>query len=79
MLKENYVARQQRIGERLTRAMTRAHMDRRELATLTGYSETQIVRWERGRAPLYPVELIKLCHALDVKPECLLCWERRVH
>jgi hypothetical protein len=37
------------------------------------------VLWERGRAPLYPNELIKLCHALDVKPEWLLCWERRIH
>jgi hypothetical protein len=43
MLKENYVAKQQRIGERLTRAMVKAHMDRRELAELTGYSEAQIV------------------------------------
>ena len=79
MQRENDAARQQRIGERLTRAMIRAHMGRGELATLTGYSEEQIVRWERGRAPLYPIELIKLCHALDVKPEWLLCWERRVH
>jgi transcriptional regulator with XRE-family HTH domain len=47
MPKENYVAKQQRIGERLTRAMTKAHMDRSELATLTGYTEAQIVRWER--------------------------------
>jgi transcriptional regulator with XRE-family HTH domain len=79
MLRENYVAKQQRIGQRLTRAMAKAHMDRRELAELTGYSESQIVLWERGRAPLYPIELIKLCHALDAKPEWLLCWERRVH
>jgi transcriptional regulator with XRE-family HTH domain len=79
MLKENYAAKQQRIGERLTRAMAKAHMDRRELAQLTGYGEAQIVSWERGRARLYPIELIKLCHALDVKPEWLLCWERRVH
>jgi hypothetical protein len=43
MLRENHVAKQQRIGERLTRAMAKAHMDRRELSTLTGYSETQIV------------------------------------
>jgi len=62
MPRENYVAKQQRIGERLTRAMAKAHMDRRELAALTGYSEAQIVGWERGRAPLYPTELIKLCH-----------------
>jgi transcriptional regulator with XRE-family HTH domain len=66
------------VGERLTRAMAKAHMDRRELAALTGYSEAQIVGWERGRAPLYPTELIKLCHALDVMPEWLLCWERRL-
>ena len=79
MLKENYVAKQQRIGERLSRAMAKAHMDRRELSALTGYSEVQIVQWERGRALLYPNELIKLCHALDVKPEWLLCWERRLH
>ena len=79
MQRENHVAKQQRIGERLTRAMIKAHMNRSELATLTGYSEAQIVGWERGRAPLYPIELIKLCHALDVKPEWLLCWERRVH
>ena len=79
MQRENDAARQQRIGERLTRAMAKAHIDRSELATLTGYSEAQIVRWERGRAPLYPIELIKLCHALDVLPEWLLCWERRVH
>ena len=79
MLRENYVAKQQRIGQRLTRAMAKAHMDRRELAELTGCSEAQIVRWELGRAPLYPIELIKLCHALDAKPELLLCWERRVH
>jgi len=50
----NYVAKQQRIGERLTRAMAKACMDRRELATLTGYSEVQIVRWERGGAPALP-------------------------
>jgi DNA-binding Xre family transcriptional regulator len=79
MPQENYAAKQQRIGERLTRAMAKAHMDRRELAELTGYSEAQIVSWERGRARLYPIELIKLCHALDVKPEWLLCWERRLH
>jgi hypothetical protein len=79
VLKENYVAKQERIGERLSRAMARAHMDRRELAALTGYGEAQIVQWERGRAVLYPNELIKLCHALDVKPEWLLCWERRLH
>jgi len=41
--------------------MAKAHVDRRELAELTGYSEAQIVRWELGRAPLYPIELIKLC------------------
>jgi transcriptional regulator with XRE-family HTH domain len=79
MLRENYVAKQQRFGQRLTRAMAKAHMDRRELAELTGYCEAQIVRWERGQAPLYPAELIRLCHALDVMPEWLLCWERRVH
>ncbi len=79
MLRENYVAKQQRIGERLSRAMARARIDHRQLAELTGYSEQQIVRWQQGRAPLYPTELIKLCHALDVKPEWLLCWERRLH
>ena len=79
MLKENYVAKQERIGERLSRAMAKAHMDRRELAALTGYSEAQIVLWEHGRASLYPTELIKLCHALDVLPEWLLCWERRLY
>ena len=26
------------------------------LAELTGYSEAQIVSWERGRARLYPIE-----------------------
>jgi transcriptional regulator with XRE-family HTH domain len=77
MPRENRVAKQERIGERLSRAMAKAHIDRGELAVLTGYSETQIVLWERGRAELYPTELIKLCHALDVKPEWLLCWERR--
>ena len=79
MLSESYVAKQQRIGQRLTRAMAKAHMDRRDLAELTGYCEAQIARWERGQAPLYPSELIKLCHALDVMPEWLLCWKRRVH
>jgi transcriptional regulator with XRE-family HTH domain len=73
------VVKQQRIGKRLSRAMAKAHMDRRELAALTGYSEAQIVLWEQGRAPLYPTELIKLCHALDVLPEWLLCWERRLY
>ena len=71
MPKENYAAKQQRIGERLTRAMAKAHIDRSELAELTGYSVEQIVSWERGRARMYPIELIKLCHALDVKPEWL--------
>jgi len=79
MPRENYVAKQRRIGERLTRAMAKAHLDRRELAELTGYSEAQIVGWERGRAPLYPTELIRLCHALEVMPEWLLCWKRRLH
>jgi transcriptional regulator with XRE-family HTH domain len=79
MPKENRVAKQRRIGERLSRAMVKAHPDRRALAALTGYSEAQIVSWELGRAPLYPIELIKLCHALDVKPEWLLCWERRLY
>ena len=78
MPRENPVVKQQRIGQRLTRAMAKAHMDRRELAALTGYSEAQIVSWERGRAELYPTDLITLCHALDVKPEWLLCWERRL-
>jgi transcriptional regulator with XRE-family HTH domain len=79
MLRENHFAKQERIGERLMRAMAKAHIDRRELAALTGYSEAQIILWERGRATLYPNELIKLCHALDVRPEWLLCWKRRVH
>jgi transcriptional regulator with XRE-family HTH domain len=79
MPRENEAAKQQRIGERLSRAMAKAHMDRRELAELTGCSEAQILSWERGRAPLHPAELIKLCHALDVKPEWLLCWERRLY
>jgi transcriptional regulator with XRE-family HTH domain len=79
MPRETYVAKQQRIGERLMRAMTKASLNRSELATLTGYSEAQIVLWERGRAPLYPIELIKLSHALDVMPEWLLCWEHRIH
>jgi transcriptional regulator with XRE-family HTH domain len=57
--------------------MVKAHMDRRELAELTGYWEAQIESWELGRSVLYPVELIKLCHALDVMPEWLLCWEQR--
>jgi transcriptional regulator with XRE-family HTH domain len=73
------LVKQQRIGERLSRAMVKAHMDRRELAALTGYGEAQIALWERGRAPLYPTELIKLCHALDILPEWLLCWERRLY
>jgi len=79
MLRENHVAKQQRIGVRLSRAMAKARIDRRALAELTGFSEAQIASWERGRAPLYPTELIKLCHALDVMPEWLLCWERRLH
>ena len=79
MPRENHVAKQQRIGERLTRAMAKAHVDRKGLAALTGYSEAQIVKWEQGRATLYPTELIKLCHALDVVPEWLLCWERRLY
>jgi transcriptional regulator with XRE-family HTH domain len=56
---ENYAAKQQRIGERLTRAMAKAHMNRSELAELTGYSVEQIVSWERGRARMYPIELVK--------------------
>jgi transcriptional regulator with XRE-family HTH domain len=79
MLREKDVLKQQRIGERLTRAMAKARIDRKELAELTGYGEQQIVKWEQGRSPLYPSELIKLCHALDVKPERLLCWERRLY
>jgi hypothetical protein len=43
--------KQQRIGQRLTRAMAKADMDRRELAELTGYGEVQIVLRELGRAP----------------------------
>jgi hypothetical protein len=39
VFRENYVAKQQRIGQRLSSAMAKAHMDRRELAALTGYSE----------------------------------------
>jgi transcriptional regulator with XRE-family HTH domain len=79
MPRERDLVKQQRIGERLSRAMAKAHMDRRELAALTGYSEAQIALWEHGRAPLYPTELIKLCHTLDVLPEWLLCWERRLY
>jgi transcriptional regulator with XRE-family HTH domain len=59
--------------------MARAHVVRRELAVLTGYSEAQIVLWEHGLKPLNPTELIKLCHALDLKPEWLLCWERGLY
>jgi hypothetical protein len=59
MPRENHVAKQQRIGERLSRAMARAHVDRRELAVLTGYSEAQIVLWERGLKPLYPTRVDK--------------------
>jgi transcriptional regulator with XRE-family HTH domain len=59
--------------------MAKAHMNRIELAELTGYSVEQIASWERGRARMYPIELVKLFHALDVKPERLLCWKRRLH
>ena len=48
MPRENYAAKQQRIGERLTPATTKANMDPREVATLTGYSEAQIVRASAG-------------------------------
>ena len=54
MPQENYAAKQQRIGERLTRAMAKAHMDRRELAELTGYSEAQLGglgAWARAAVP----------------------------
>ena len=80
MHRENHLAKQQRIGERLTHAMLKARINRRELAGLTGYSEAQIMSWQSGRAALYPTELIKLCHALDVMPEWLLCWgENHLH
>ena len=79
MLRDKPVAKQKQIGERLTRAMAKARMNRGELAALTGYGEGQIVSWEQGRARIYPIELIRLCHALDVKPEWLLCWERRLY
>ena len=72
-------AKQHRSGERLPRALAQAPLERGSRAQLTGYSEAQIVSWERGHARLYPIELIKLCHALDVMPEWLLCWERRLH
>jgi hypothetical protein len=45
MLRENYVAKQQRIGERLTRAMVKAHKDRRALAALKVYSEEHSAPW----------------------------------
>ena len=79
MLRENHVAKQERIGERLSRAMAKAQIDHRELAALTGYSEAQIILWDRGRATLDPNELIKPCHALDVRPEWLLHLNRRIH
>ena len=60
MRRENYVAKQQRIGERLSRAMARARIDHRQLAERTGYSEQQIVRWEKGRAPLLNRSLVRL-------------------
>ena len=75
---ENYTAKQRRMGERLTRAMAKARTDRGELAELTGYGVEQIVSWERGRARMYPIELVKLCHALDVKPEWPMCWQCRL-
>jgi transcriptional regulator with XRE-family HTH domain len=77
MRREHNVAKQVKIGQRLSRAMVKAHMNRNELAELTGYSTAQIMNWESGRSVLYPSELIKLCHALDVMPEWLLCWEKR--
>jgi transcriptional regulator with XRE-family HTH domain len=77
MPREHNVAKQRQIGERLSRAMIKAHMNRLQLAELTGYSVAQIMNWESGRSVLYPGELIKLCHALDVMPEWLLCWEKR--
>jgi transcriptional regulator with XRE-family HTH domain len=77
MRREHNVAKQLKIGQRLSRAMVKAHMNRDELAELTGYSAAQIMNWESGRSVLYPIELIKLCHALDVMPEWLLCWEKR--
>jgi transcriptional regulator with XRE-family HTH domain len=77
MRREHNVAKQVKIGQRLSRAMVKAHMNRDELAELTGYSAAQIMNWERGLSVLYPIELIKLCHALDVMPEWLLCWEKR--
>src|ERR1700730_18179948 len=76
MPRENHVAKQRRIGERLSRAMVKADMDRNELAALTGYGETQILSWELGRAELYTPELIKLCHRLDVRPEGRVCGVR---
>jgi hypothetical protein len=78
MPRESNVVKQQRIGERLSRDGQGPHGSPRARRT-DGLQEAQILLWEHGRAPLYPTELIKLCHALDVLPEWLLCWERRLY
>jgi hypothetical protein len=59
------------IGLRLTRAMAKADLDRTELSRLTGFAEDQIEGWELGLEPLYPDELISLCHFLGVTPNHL--------
>jgi hypothetical protein len=60
------------IGLRLTRAMDEAGMDRFELSHSTGFTEDRIEGWELGIVPLYPDELITLCHFLGVTPKFLL-------
>ena len=67
MPRENHVAKQRRIGERLSRAMVKAHMDRQGTGRpdwLRRDADPELGTRARGALP---EELIKLCHALDVR------------
>jgi transcriptional regulator with XRE-family HTH domain len=62
------------IGKRLEKARIAAAMDGAKLARLSGFSEAQIEAWEKGPAVLYPAEMLRLCHVLDVTSSTLLGW-----
>ena len=52
MLRENYVAKQQRVGERLTRAMAKAHMDRTMIWYCRWYRAAAGANWAELAIPL---------------------------
>lgn len=54
------------LGEKIRRIRTHRNMTLKEISQATGYSRALIDHWELGKNKIKPIQLEKLCQALNV-------------